>query len=55
MSVKRGLSKQQRLYYEHKNKDKVLQELQEKVRETREYEETILVPLFDPHRISIYN
>jgi len=55
MSVKRGLSKQQRLYYEHKNKDKVLQELQEKVRETKDYEDVVLISPFDPHRISFYN
>jgi hypothetical protein len=55
MSVKRGMSKQQRLYYEHNNKEKVLQELQDKAKETREAEELILISPFDPHRNSFYN
>ena len=55
MSVKRGMSKQQRLYYEHNNKEKVLQELQDKAKEVREMEELILNSSFDPHRLSFYN
>jgi len=38
MSKKRGMSKQQRLYYEYQNKDKVKQELIEYVKQAREME-----------------
>jgi hypothetical protein len=38
MSKKRGMSKQQRLYYEYQNKDKVKQELIEFVKQQKEYE-----------------
>jgi hypothetical protein len=38
MSKKRGMSKQQRLYYEYQNKDKVKQELIEYVKQQREHE-----------------
>ena len=38
MSKKRGMSKQQRLYYEYQNKDRVKQELIEYVKQQREYE-----------------
>jgi len=40
MSKKRGLSKQQRLYYEYQNKDRVKQELIEYVKQQKEYENT---------------
>ena len=39
MSKKRGMSKQQRLYYEYQNKDKVRQELIEYVKQQREIEQ----------------
>jgi hypothetical protein len=55
MSIKREMSKKQRLYYEHNNKEKVLQELQDKAKETRNYEEVVLISPFDPHRNSFYN
>ena len=38
MSKKRGMSKQQRLYYEYQNKDKVRQELIEYVKQVNELE-----------------
>jgi hypothetical protein len=38
MSKKRGMSKQQRLYYEYQNKDKVRQELIEYVKQVKEFE-----------------
>jgi hypothetical protein len=38
MSKKRGMSKQQRLYYEYQNKDRVKQELIEYVKQVKEYE-----------------
>ena len=39
MSKKRGMSKQQRLYYEYQNKEKVRQELIEYVKQQREIEQ----------------
>ena len=39
MSKKRGMSKQQRLYYEYQNKDRVRQELIEYVKQQRELEQ----------------
>ena len=38
MSKKRGMSKQQRLYYEYQNKDKVREELIEYNKQVREVE-----------------
>ena len=38
MSKKRGMSKQQRLYYEYQNKDRIKQELVEYVKQVKEYE-----------------
>ena len=38
MSKKRGMSKQQRLYYEYQNKDRVKQELIEYVKQLKEHE-----------------
>ena len=39
MSKKRGMSKQQRLYYEYQNKEKVRQELIEYIKQSRELEQ----------------
>ena len=39
MSNKRGMSKQQRLYYEYQNKDRVRQELIEYVKQQKEIEQ----------------
>jgi len=56
MSAKRGMSKQQRLYYEHNNKDRVKEELAELAKQTKEIEDlTTKFTTFDPHRISYYN
>jgi hypothetical protein len=56
MSAKRGMSKQQRLYYEHNNKEKVKQELAELAKQSREIEDlTQTFTTFDPHRISYFN
>ena len=38
MSKKRGMSKQQRLYYEYQNKEKVRQELIEYIKQSRDLE-----------------
>jgi len=56
MSKKRMMSKQQRLYYEHNNKEKVQRELVEMVKQSREVERTnTQISTFDPHRNSYYN
>ena len=56
MSKKRGMSKQQRLYYEYQNKDKVKQELQEMAKVTNELQkQKTSILTFDPHRNSYYN
>ena len=56
MSAKRGMSKQQRLYYEHNNKEKVKEELAELAKQTREIEDlTQKFTTFDPHRTSYFN
>jgi len=56
MSAKRGMSKQQRLYYEHNNKDRVKEELAELAKDTNEIDTKYgKFITFDPHRISFYN
>jgi hypothetical protein len=56
MSKKRGMSKQQRLYYEHQNKDKIRAELVELAKQTREVEKaTTSTFTFNPHQNSYYN
>ena len=56
MSTKRMQSKQQRLYYEQNNKEKVRQELEEMAKQTIEIErKTSILSTFDPHRNSFYN
>jgi len=49
-------SKQQRLYYEQNNKEKVRQDLEEMVKQIKEVEKSkIGVNNFDPHRGSYFN
>ena len=56
MSQKRGMSKQQRLYYEQNNKDKVREELQEIMKHEKEInDKRVTVVTFDPHKNSYYN
>jgi len=56
MSKKRMMSKQQRLYYEQNNKERVQQELAEMAKQYREVEKTkTILSTFDPHRNSYYN
>ena len=55
MSQKRMMSKQQRLYHEYNNKEKVKEELIELSKDIREYEERTGTPPFNPHRTSYYN
>ena len=47
MSKKRGMSKQQRLYYEYQNKEKVRQELIEYVKQQRELEQLKIYKLYN--------
>ena len=54
MSKKRGMSKQQRLYYEYQNKDRVRQELIEYVKALHELDKTTQSSN-NPHRNSYYN
>jgi hypothetical protein len=50
------MSKQQRLYYEQNNKEKVQKELEEMAKQTREIQkQTATISSFDPHRNSYYN
>jgi hypothetical protein len=53
MSQKRMMSKQQRLYFEQNNKDKIRKELEETVKDMRQIEEKLNSP-FDPHRLSYF-
>jgi hypothetical protein len=56
MSAKKEMTKRQRLYYEHNNKEKVKEELAELAKQTREVEGlTSKFTTFDPHRTSYYN
>jgi hypothetical protein len=55
MSKKRGMSKQQRLYYEYQNKDRIREELIEIVKVTRELEQrNIINSSTNPHTNSYY-
>jgi hypothetical protein len=56
MSQKRMMSKQQRLYHEYSNKEKVKDELVELAKASKEItEQTERLTTFDPHRFSYYN
>lgn len=46
MSNKRGMSKQQRLYYEYANKERVRKELIEYVKQVREHENKSLLSTY---------
>jgi len=55
MSNKRMMSKQQRLYYEQNNKERVQKELEEMAKATNEIQkQTVTTSHFDPHRNSFY-
>ena len=50
------MSKQQRLYYEYQNKEKVQEELAEMAKQTKEVEKhNISIAPFDPHRNSYFH
>lgn len=55
MSNKRMMSKQQRLYYEQNNKEKVQKELEEMAKTSKEMEKRATISPFDPHRNSYFN
>lgn len=56
MSKKRGMSKQQRLYYEHQNKDKIREELIELTKQIKDMENKRLTfSSFNPHDNSYFN
>jgi hypothetical protein len=54
MSKKRGMSKQQRLYYEYQNKEKVRQELAELVKQEKEINTTDIHKSYNPHESSFF-
>ena len=56
MSKKRMMSKQQRLYYEYKSKDRIRQELLEIYKDIKDLEERLTQPTtHNPHQNSYYN
>jgi hypothetical protein len=54
MSKKRGMSKQQRLYYEYQNKERVRQELVEFVKQEKQIEKTDIHKSYNPHESSYF-
>jgi hypothetical protein len=54
MSKKRGMSKQQRLYYEYQNKERVRQELAEFVKQEKEVITTDTHKSYNPHESSFF-
>lgn len=56
MSKKRGMSKQQRLYYEYQNKDRIRQELIELTKQIKDMENRrLILSPSNPHDNSYYN
>ena len=54
MSKKRMMSKQQRLYYESANKEKVKQELAEYAKQEKQIEKNNTIKSYNPHESSYY-
>jgi hypothetical protein len=55
MSKKRAMSKQQRLYYEYQNKDRIREELAELAKNMREVDSSdTSLPTSNPHRSSYF-
>jgi hypothetical protein len=54
MSKKRGMSKQQRLYYEYQNKERVRQELVEIIKQEKQIEKTDIYKSYNPHDTSYF-
>jgi hypothetical protein len=54
MSKKRGMSKQQRLYYEHQNKEKIRRELAEFAKQEKEFYKTDIHKPYNPYESSYF-
>jgi hypothetical protein len=54
MSKKRGMSKQQRLYYEYQNKERVRQELADIVKQEKEINTSDIYKSYNPHDTSYF-
>jgi hypothetical protein len=54
MSKKRMMSKQQRLYYESANKERVRQELAEFVKQEKQIDKSDTYKPYNPHESSYY-
>jgi len=54
MSKKRMMSKQQRLYYESANKEKVRQELAEFVKQEKQIDKMDILKPYNPHESSYF-
>ena len=54
MSAKRGMSKQQRLYYEYQNKDRIKEQLQELAKEEQEHSKKELFKPYHPYDNSYF-
>jgi hypothetical protein len=53
MSKKRGMSKQQRLYYEYQNKERIRQELAEYVKQEKD-KHIDTIKAYNPHESSYF-
>ena len=54
MSKKRGMSKQQRLYYEYQNKEKVRDELAELAKNEKEVQSRKIYKSYNPYESSYF-
>ena len=54
MSAKRGMSKQQRLYYEYQNKDRIREQLQELAKEEQEHLKKEIQKSYNPYENSYF-
>jgi hypothetical protein len=54
MSKKRGMSKQQRLYYEYQNKDRIKEQLEEIAKHENEIKNREYARTYNPHEGSYF-
>jgi hypothetical protein len=54
MSKKRGMSKQQRLYYEYQNKDRVREQLEELAKLEKQHSKKEIYKPYNPHENSYF-
>jgi hypothetical protein len=54
MSKKRGMSKQQRLYYEYQNKDRIKEQLEEIAKQEQEIHNRDARKSYNPHENSYF-